>query len=264
MKRIMSVGGENSMKMRSVLPTLAFSLLLLAPTSAFAALINGSLLNVSGDALVSATSITWQCDQPGDPACPVAGHGDFATTSSTGTFAQYNGTFGLIANINNAAQPLNSPFSLMKFMTFDLNNDISIELNFIPLGTDTVSSTCAGLQHCTPQNNALITPSNPGGLSAFNLDQQGSNTAAAFSIMGTVHQLSTGQTGNLSGIFTSQFVNMNPQQVLAALGQSNSTYSSNLSLVLTTVPEPQTTALVLGGLLVLLGRVGMRRYSRGR
>jgi hypothetical protein len=30
------------------------------------------------------------------------------------------------------------------------------------------------------------------------------------------------------------------------------------------VPEPQTTALVLGGLLVLLGRVGMRRYSRGR
>jgi hypothetical protein len=57
---------------------------------------------------------------------------------------------------------------------------------------------------------------------------------------------------------------MTPQQVLAALGQSNSTYSSNLSLVLTTVPEPQTTALVLGGLLVLLGRFGMRRYSRGR
>ena len=31
------------MTMRSVLPTLAFSLLLLAPTSAFAALINNSL-----------------------------------------------------------------------------------------------------------------------------------------------------------------------------------------------------------------------------
>jgi hypothetical protein len=249
--------------MRSVLPTLAFSLLLLAPTSAFATLINNSLLNVSGDALVSATSITWQCDQPGDAACPAAGHGDFATTSSTGSFAQYNGTFGLIANINNAAQPLNAPFSLPNFMTFDLNNDISIELRFIPLGTDTVSSTCAGLLHCTPQNNLLITPSNPGGLSAFNLDQQGANTAAVFSIVGTVHQLGGG-TGNLNGVFTSQFANMTPQQVLAALGQSNSTYSSNLSLVLTTVPEPQTTALVLGGLLVLLGRFGMRRYSRGR
>jgi len=126
-----------------------------------------------------------------------------------------------------------------------------------------VSSTCAGLQHCTPQNNALITPTNPGGLSAFNLDQQGTNTAAVFSIVGTVHQVG-GATGTLSGVFTSQFANMTPQQVLAALGQSNSTYSSNLSLVLTTVPEPQTTALVLGGLLVLLGRFGMRRYSRGR
>jgi hypothetical protein len=32
----------------------------------------------------------------------------------------------------------------------------------------------------------------------------------------------------------------------------------------TTVPEPQTTALVLGGLLVLLGKVGMRRLNRSR
>src|SRR5260370_39018487 len=125
------------MTMKSVLPTLAFSLLLLAPTSAFATLINNSLLTGSGDALVGAVSISWQCDQPGDVACPVAGHGDFATTSSTGSFAQYNGTFGLIANINTAAQPLNTPFSLPNFMTFDLNNDISIELRFIPLGTDT-------------------------------------------------------------------------------------------------------------------------------
>jgi hypothetical protein len=251
------------MSVRSVLPTLAFSLLLLAPMSAFAALINNSLLNVSGDALVEAVSIAWQCDQPGDPVCPAAGHGDFATTSSTGSFAQYNGTFGLIANINNAAQPLNAPFSLPNFMTFDLNNDISIELRVIPLGTDTVSSTCAGLQHCTPQNNLLITASNPGGLSAFNLDQQGSNTAAVFSIVGTVHQLSSGQTGNLNGVFTSQFANMTPQQVLAALGQSNSTYSSNLSLVLTTtVPEPGTTALILGGLLVLAG--ASRRFPKKR
>jgi hypothetical protein len=251
------------MTMKSVLPTLAFSLLLLAPTSGFAGLINNSLLNVSGDALAGAASITWQCDLPGDVACPAAGHGDFATTSSTGSFAQYNGTFGLIANINQAAQPLNTPFSLPRFMTFDLNNDIMIELNFIPLGTDTVSSTCAGLQHCTPQNNAFITPTNPGGLSAFNLDQQGVNTAATFSIVGKVHQLSSGQTGDLNGLFTSQFANMTPQQVLAALGQSNSTYSSNLSLVLTTtVPEPGTTALMLGGLLVLAG--ASRRFPKSR
>jgi hypothetical protein len=51
------------------------------------------------------TSITWQCNQPSDAACIAApaGAGDFATTSSTGSFAQYNGTFGLITDINNAA-----------------------------------------------------------------------------------------------------------------------------------------------------------------
>jgi hypothetical protein len=42
------------------------------------------------------------------------------------------------------------------------------------------------------------------------------------------------------------------------------TSSQSGSFTASAVPEPQTTALVLGGLLVLLGRVGMRRYSRGR
>jgi hypothetical protein len=42
------------------------------------------------------------------------------------------------------------------------------------------------------------------------------------------------------------------------------TSSQSGSFTASAVPEPQTTALVLGGLLVLLGRFGMRRYNRGR
>jgi len=43
-----------------------------------------------------------------------------------------------------------------------------------------------------------------------------------------------------------------------------STHSGTFQATFSQVPEPQTTALVLGGLLVLLGRVGMRRLNRNR
>ena len=54
--------------------------------------------------------------------------------------------------------PLNAAFSLPNWITFNLNNQIGLELTFLALGTDTVSTTCAGLTLCTPQNNLLITP----------------------------------------------------------------------------------------------------------
>jgi len=40
------------------------------------------------------------------------GAGDFAVANSTGSFAQYNNSFGLIKSINNFTQPLNTPISL--------------------------------------------------------------------------------------------------------------------------------------------------------
>jgi hypothetical protein len=245
---------------------LNISMLLLAcATVAFspvarAGLIDGSQLHISGDAQVGAISLTWQCNQPGDTACttPPPNTGDFAVSASTGSFAEYNSTFGLIADINNALQPLNSVFSLPNFMTFDLNSDVTIELTFIPLGNDPMSTTCAGLSHCTPQNNLLITPSNPQGLSAFNLDANLSGTAATFGVLGVVHQAG-GATADLTGIFTAEFVGLNPQQTLAlAEGGSNSTYSSNLSLTLTVTPEPAPMLLTGIGLLGL-GIIGRRR-----
>jgi hypothetical protein len=231
----------------------------LTPIATAGTLIDGSQLHISGDAQVAATSLTWQCNQAGDTACtiPPAGKGDFAVSASTGSFTEYNTTFGLIADINNATQPLNALFSLMNFMTFDLNNDLSIELTFIPLGNDPASATCQNLAHCTPQNDLLMTPSNPLGLSAFNLDSNLSGTAATFGVIGIVHQ-PTGPDANLSGIFTAEFVGLNPQQTLMlAEGGSNSTFSSNLSLTLTVTPEPASMLLTGIGLLVL-GIIGRR------
>jgi hypothetical protein len=170
----------------------------------------------------------------------------------------------LIKSFNNAAQPLNTLFSLPNFITFELNNQITIELTFIPLGNDPVSANCAGLLHCTPQNNALITPTNPQGLSAFNLDQNVIGTVAVFGVLGIVHGID-GSTGNLAGIFSTTFTGLNPQQALAAeLAGIAQTYQSNLSLtVVSQVPEPATAVLSVMGLLGI-AFIGCKKSKKAR
>lgn len=232
-----------------------------APMVARASLIDGSQLHITGDFQTTATTLTWQCNQPSDSACtsPPAGAGDFAVSASTGSFAEYNTTFGFIKDLNNAVQPLNTTFSLPNFMTFDFNNDLTIELTFIPLGNDSASTDCSGLSHCTPQNNLLITPNNVAGLSAFNLDQNSSGTALTFGVVGVVHQTG-GATADLSGIYEADLVGSNPEQTLAiATSGSNLNYSGNLSLTLSqTSPEP--TSIFLSG----IGLLGLGLFSMSR
>jgi len=234
------------------LVALAAGLMFLVPARSDATLIDGSQLNIAGAGAVGATFLNWSCNAPGGPACP-AGTGNFGVSNSTGTFLQYNGTFGFIKNLNNTAQPLNTLFSLSNFITFALNSNELIDLTFIPLGTDTPSANCAGLAHCTPMVGALVTANNPAGLSSFNLDQNGTGTAATFGILGTIRD-STGSSAPISGTYTAQFNGQTPSGVLAlfaAAGQGglNSTYSAQLSFTL--VPEPMALSLIGIGLVGL-------------
>lgn len=236
------------------------ALALLAPTSSFGALINGSQLNFNGNAVVGATFLNWQCNQPGDAAGCTPGYGDFATQGNTGSFAQYNGTFGQILSINNTTAPLNLPVNVPNFIKFDLNNNIVIDLTLVPVGNDPTSTTCAGLQHCTPTNAALVTAANPGGLSAFNLDQNATGTAATFGVFGNVRENGV-VSGTTAGTFTAQFTGLNPSQVLAAaLAGAQTAYSANFNLTVSTVPEPQTSAMVGLGL-IGIGLLSRRRRS---
>jgi hypothetical protein len=238
------------------------------------------MLVFNGNAQVGATFLNWLCTQPGAPTggCGTTS-GNIAVASSTGTFAALNGDFGYIKDISEAGQPIqNVPFAtLANFITFVTSSNaalpnITLDLTELPTGTDTQSSTCAGLNHCTPTSPAFVNANNPGGVSGFNLDYNASvnSTTASFTFFGIVHDNVAGDSPNtatFAGTFSEPISNTTPQQLLAAIatgGTVTAAFGQQGTLTLQTIPEPQTTALVLGGLLVLLGRVGMRRYSRGR
>src|SRR5579872_7108047 len=108
----------------------AILMMVAVPSQGANLLQNGSKLVFTGDATVSATALNWVCDRPGDSACtptPPANAGDFAVTSSTLTFSPYNGTFGLIMNLNEGAEPIGATELLSNFITFDANNNITLD-----------------------------------------------------------------------------------------------------------------------------------------
>lgn len=251
-------------------------LALLLPVSSYGALVDGSVLEVTGSELQGATFINWQCNMPGDLICGTSvasGKGDFLVSNSTGTFATYNGTLGLITDINDTAEPLNTAISLANFITFDaagVPGFDSITLTTIPLGTDTQSATCAGLMNCTPTNTLLATMANPGGVSAFNLNENANGTAATFAWMGTITEGTS--TAPVTALFSTELVNgtcvggpCTPASALATLAAAGAsglpvTYSQQATLSITVTPEPTSAALAGIGLLGL----GLFRLRRRR
>lgn len=260
---------------RSILAIAALSFIVLSPASLSATPINGSFDIGGPAATVTALSLSFSCNPAITNApCPApADYGNFSVTSSSGSFGPYFTQGGYVHNLDNTAEPLNTNFNLANFIIFSstagnpvIPPDIALDLQFIFLGVDGQSQCAAAPapgQTCTPIIPALVSASNPTGLSAFNLQNTQTGSSASFSVSGTARRISTGETSSFTGVYTAQF-NVPYQTVLAQLATGSVTNSISATFLATAVPEPETTALVLGGLLVLLGRIGMRRFNRTR
>ncbi len=259
---------------RSLAAVVVFSVALLIPAPSFATPILGSFDIGGSSATVGALSLLFGCNPAITNApCPgPANYGNFSVTSTgPGSFAPYLNQGGYIHNLDNSGQPLNTNFNLLNFIFFSatagnpvLVPDIALDLHFIFLGVDPQAQCAiapAPGQICTPIIPALVSANNPQGLSAFNLQNTQTGSTASFSVAGNARRISTGEISGFTGVFTAQF-NVPYQTVLAQLSAGAVTNSYSSTFTATTIPEPETTALVLGGLLVLLGRFGMRRYSR--
>jgi hypothetical protein len=258
-----------------VVAAIILGIVVLIPAASFATPVSGSFDIGGSSATVSALTLLFGCNPaiPNAPCPAPANYGNFAVTSATGAdFTPYFGQGGYIHNLDQASQPLNTPFSLPDFIVFSgtagnpvLPPDIALDLHFIFLGIDPQAQCAlppAPGQNCTPIVPALVSPSNPLGLSAFNLQNTQTGSTASFSVAGSARRISTGELSNFTGLFTAQF-NVPFQDVLATFGTSGTvTNSYSSTFAVTIVPEPETAGLVLGGLLIVLGRIGVARFSR--
>ncbi len=243
---------------RSALAALTFGVVLLVPASA--APITGQL-NITGDATVTTTVLTFLCDIVAAQPCP-ANYGNMAVTGSaaqSGDFTSLANTYGYIHSLDETTTPINQSFTLSDFIMFAADPDIRLDLTFIAAGT---GGACppSGSAACTPQIPALVTAANPLGLSPFNLANTPTGSIASFSVAGEARRVSTGELSPFGGVFTAQFTNTpgttdaDVASILAQLANQGSiTTSYSATFKATMIPEPATEALLLGGLLVLAG-----------
>lgn len=251
----------------------ALCLGVVAPAPSFGTPVTGTL-NITGDATVTAVALNFLCDilsPMSANSCP-ANYGNFIVTgpaAQSGSFVSVANTSGLIQSLNATTTPINQGFSLPNFITFTAAPDMALDLNYIYAGT---GGACppAGSATCTPMVPALVSPSNPTGLSPFNLANTANGSSASFSVAGQTRRVSTGETAAFNGTFTAQFTSTPGTNdadvahilaIFAAAGQITTSYSS--TFVATTVPEPASTSLMIGGLLILAS-AGLKRFSAKR
>lgn len=158
------------------------------------------------------------------------------------------GSTATVKDLNFLALPLNQPFLLNSFVSFQSNPNLRIDLTFIQLGVFSPAgcgSPPAAGQTCTPVVPALVSPSNPGGLSPYNFMNVSSTLSSLqFSVSGNL--VNGAVSTPIQGIFTAQFT-VPFQTVLAgmATGAFPTSISANFATTPAAVPEP-TAMLLLG------------------
>jgi hypothetical protein len=185
---------------------------------------------------------------------------------------------GIYVNNNDLTLTAPSASDANQFLTFSMHPNLVFSISWPP-GPGSSNTNCA-----TANANGLscsVFAGAPAVLTYLNGD-----TFIGFAVHGQVSDtgvagLATGSsyTGGFSEFFTQLLPNgmtPTPQNIQLyfcpsgtctpadfASGRSITTSQSG-TFTATTVPEPATTALVLGGVLLLLGKVGMRRFNRSR
>ena len=260
----------------------AFSFVLLAPMASVAAPIVGSVnTGGAGDATVTLTSLTFNCNSvyvPLTGSCTSAlpstspSFGNFVVSSASGAFAGDVG--GIIGSINNTIAPVNTPVTVSNWVQFvtpgPTPTNIVLDLNMVSAGVNgtagCLAPTPAAGQLCTPAFPALVNPNNPQGLSPYNLENiSASQSIASFAVSGTARNITTGDNSPFIGTFSSNF-NQPFQQLLSQIAPSanqplGGSISNSWSATFTAVPEPRSTALLLAGLFIF-GLVGTKRVRR--
>jgi len=253
-------------KLRLLLALLVGVLTLATPSLAIP--VSGNFSIGGSSAEVGATFLNFVCNAALTLSCP-ASTGNFVVTSPvSGSFGPYLNDTGFIRSLNQATAPVSQPFNLPNFITFNpagtvIPPDIALDLTFIFTGlggqAQCAAAPAAG-QTCTPVIPALITASNPLGLSPFTLANTQTGSSATFSVAGTARRISTGEVSTFTGIFTAQFNDFYQELLptIAAGGTIENSYSATFEATAQPVPETSSITMLIGGLLLVGGIVRRR------
>ena len=286
MKRMMSVGGE-IMNLRSrfwtsgkfCLGIAAVGSLLFVPNAS--ATVMGTLLSGStGTVTATLNNVVFNADPSAVGVCALGPCNSDVATSTSLTFVGGPLAVGEGIHVNNNDLTVTAPSAAdaNTFLTFASHPNLVFSISWPP-GPGSANTDCS-----TANANGLscsVFAGSPGVLT-----YQNGHTVVSLGVTGKASDTGIGglaagsnYTGGFSQTYTDLLPNgtaptpRNIQLYFCPSGTCTAadfasgrslTSSQSGSFTASAVPEPQTTALVLGGLLVLLGRVGMRRYSRGR
>jgi len=224
--------------------------------SAQATTISG-VFNFTGSVRVTAAGVIDFLD---DPTATPPTNGFRVVPPETGTFTSTTGTTGTIQDLNAMVEPPGQTLNVPNFITLTALPQLNFTLTMIDPGV--YSSAACGApaapgQTCTPPNPL------PGVSSPFNLANTSVGSTASFSIRGSVTD-PAGPPSAYTGLFTTQFIGMSYQDVLATLGSQGFVEASYSATVQTTpggaIPEPGTTSLLVAGGLLMAARF-MRKRS---
>ena len=258
---------SESLITRGVLASLLFV------TVASATVINNLNIGTGGSVTVTLSSATFNPDPSSTPPGP-----PWNAEVATGTNLSFLGGPLLVTEGIDISSPLTaSSIPVTDFLTFAAH--VNLVFSLTSIGPGSSNTNCATAVNVG--DSCSVFPGSP-----IILTRTSTGTSASFTVSGKASD--TGNAGlasgsSYNGSFSQPLVQPlpngaapTPQNIQLyfcpsgtctaadfSSGKSISTpFSGNFFA--TVVPEPQTTALVLGGLLVLLGRVGMRRFNRSR